>query len=644
MDAEELVAINMKVGSIFSHYEAEFQIQHIGAGKVTYAATNGGKRYKMPIFDFENRAKSGRIAFESVDELMLLEEIQRKALFRRIRYCEFAVKNSNNPTSRMELKPLIPIISEVLSDPKPPHEKTYSYWVKDYINKGTTGLIVRPQRGNHSSRLDPAIESLITEGIKEHYLVREHRDSKDVYAYVIGNLLETSSFIETDKPPVSKRTVQRRIAALDPIAVIEAKQGKEAAKRASRASGKKIISQGALFVTEIDTFYANAVIIDGETGVALGRPFVICIICIHTKFIIGYHISLYSTNNTTTLAAIINAVTTHGTPTQIIGDRGKEFVNSALEALCNELVIDLKEPPARTPNAKPHVESFYKNLSYDLSNKLVGTTKSSPEELGDYDPREFAIMTMSDFEGYFVRWKDEIYHKEKHSGSGRVPLVHWEEESRKQEPMKMTMDYVSKIARRPMMITINKGNVRFQDLTYRSDALMKYNGQRLKVLIDDLDLKLVYVELPDGSTIKAKSNDEDYTSGLTYDQHMAAKKIRAQLGADDLEVVGKYAAVYSRYLLLSDLQKNRNIGVQARKRLLEGKDTKSMKDKFASAAEFTEDEAGPETNEVFENQDIESSQDTRTCDMNVGAESDQANAEATPVKKTFSTFKITTME
>lgn len=408
MEQQTHKLIDLKIGTQFTHYEAEFEIQHIGLGKVTYAAVRGGQRSKMNILDFEERIKKERIWIKDSDELMSLREDERKSLFRRIKYCEFAVRNSNNPTSRSELKCLIPIVSKQLEDLSPPHEKTLSYWVKNYLRTGTCGLISRPQRGNYSQRLDPAIEALIAEGIQKHYLVREHRNANDVYAFVIGELLSKGNLLDHDKPPVSKRTIHRRLADLDQIAVIELKQGKEAAKRASRASGKKIISPGALFVTEIDTFYANVVIIDEETGACLGRPFVICIICVHTKIIVGYHITLYSTNNTTTLAVIINAVTTYGTPTLLIGDRGKEFVNSSLEALCNEMLIDLKEPPARTPNAKPHIESFYKTLSFDFTNKLIGTTKSSPEELGDYDSKKFAIMTMQEFQDYFVRWKDEI--------------------------------------------------------------------------------------------------------------------------------------------------------------------------------------------------------------------------------------------
>ena len=58
---------------------------------------------------------------------------------------------------------------------------------------------------------------------------------------------------------------------------------------------------------------------------------------------------------------------------------------------------------------------------------LPGTTFSNVEELGDYDPKRHAALTLRELERYIALEIVGSYHQSIHSGLGRPPIAVWKE-------------------------------------------------------------------------------------------------------------------------------------------------------------------------------------------------------------------------
>jgi transposase InsO family protein len=136
------------------------------------------------------------------------------------------------------------------------------------------------------------------------------------------------------------RTIQRRIAILDPYVVLRAKQGTRAANNALKAADEKIISPFFTSLVEIDTHTLDIFIIESESKQVLGRPFLTCAIDVHTRCIVGYYLCMLPANATKTLAVLKQMLLrAHqglpgGLPSLIIPDNGVEFKNTTFSRVC----------------------------------------------------------------------------------------------------------------------------------------------------------------------------------------------------------------------------------------------------------------------------------------------------------------------
>lgn len=149
-----------------------------------------------------------------------------------------------------------------------------------------------------------------------------------------------------------------------------------------------------------------------------------------------------------------------GIPAQIVPDLGVEFINNAFSRLCVMLSITITPAQVRDPNSKANIESFFRNLTYSLIQKMCGTTFSSPAKRGNYDPAKHACHTLEQVKSYIDEWIDQSYHRTVHSRTLRAPIVAWEELAVITPPMRMSAEDVDAMARRPVLRFIQHGRVR----------------------------------------------------------------------------------------------------------------------------------------------------------------------------------------
>jgi len=587
-----------RVGLRFTIYGSEFEVTYVAAGMVRYATTAGGKPHRVPYERFMEMQASDTLLLLNAElermspdladrKLSELNATETRLAIRQSRYVGAVLAQLTHPQSRKHLEKLIPVLAKEFEDPCPPSPRTVASWVQRYFlgGKSTTAFASRTHlRGNRTLRFSPQIEVLITEGIQQVYLQPERRDAKDVMAYVVGKLAELGLLNEhgaTINVP-SLRTIERRIKELDPYVVTMAKRGKVAADRVARAAGRQILSPRVMFLVQIDTHYLDIVLVDPETGEVIGRPYLVCIIDVYTRAVVGVFISMFPPSATTTLAAVKDMLTRQGlglpggVPVRIIPDNGVDFKNSAFVRLCGLLGINIVPAEVRDPNDKAHIETFFRTLTHSLIQKCAGTTFSCPVDRGEYDSKRRATFMLEQLQVLILEWINDVYHKTIHTRTGRAPILAWEDATKGWSAPAFSAEEISAIARWPWERSIHKGRVLIDGIEYFSHALatLEEMGEtRVTVLVDELNLHTVYVEHPSerGTLILAESTNPDYTHGLTWYAHQEVKKLRDEMTKADLRRLGQYAFMLAWWKLLEKIQTDSTLAKRQIAKLTNGK-------------------------------------------------------------------------
>lgn len=584
-----------EIGMRFAMHGARFEITFIANGIIRYAASAGGRPYKLSNDKFIELQEQGTIVRSGASGLRLTQA-NAQSLVRRHRYIEAVRRQLVRPTARGPLAAVIKQVAAELDDTSPPAISTLARWVHGYQRLGAQGIERQQFSGNRSIRFDMEVERLIGEAIHQIFLSREKRDARDVRAHVIGKLAEVGlcdAHSEKVKLP-SLRTIQRRLKELDPYIVIRAQRGDLAANRVIRAAGRMIKSGAILSIVQIDSHVLDVLVVDPDSGDRLVRPYLTCILDVHTRVIVGTYVSLYPPSALTALAALKDMLVRFGIPAQIVPDLGVEFINNAFTRLCVMLSITITPAQVRDPNSKANIESFFRNLTYSLIQKMCGTTFSSPAKRGDYDPAKHACHTLEQVKSYIDEWIDQSYHRTVHSRTLRAPIIAWEELAVITPPLKMSVEDVNAMARRPVLRFIQHGRVRVDGNEYFSHALATCQAQgesQVTVLVDDLDLNTVLVQHPTDQSIliEANSTDPHYTRGLTRYAHREAMLIKRSMSAADRRKLGKNANALARARLMERINGDSRASKKWIAKLTAGKGRKQSAESQQAAVEQTTD-------------------------------------------------------
>ncbi|HEY0063127.1 MAG TPA: Mu transposase C-terminal domain-containing protein [Telluria sp.] len=569
--------VEPNIGVRFLLHGSQFEVTFVMHGTVRYTANAGGRQYRLPYEDFLDLQRQGTISVID-DGVKAISDSVAPTLVRKHRYVEGALRQLTHPTAVKPLKIVIGQVAVALGDSSPPAVSSVAQWIRKYQQSGSRGLIGYASSGNRTIRLGIEVERLVAEAIKLIYLRREKHSAKDVRDHVVGRLADMGLFAadQTDTRVPTLRTIQRRLKQLDPYLVARAQRGEEAANRLLRAAGRSIKAHAILSIVEADTHTLDVMIIDPDTKEVLGRPFLTCMIDVHTRAVVGTHVSLFPPSAITALAAFKDMLTRHGrglpggVPAQLCPDNGVEFRNSAFSRLCEALSVTLTPSQVREPNGKPHIERFFGTITNDLVQKLSGTTFSNPKQRGDYDSSKQACFSLADVRSFINEWIDG-YHRAVHTRTGRAPICAWEEQIKILPPLTISEIDVNALARRPVQRSIVHGRVRCAGLEYFSPALATIEAQgkeRVTVLVDDLDLNSVLVQHPEKKDIliQADSVDPDYTVGLTSYEHAESMRIKKAMSANDRAKLGHQANSIARWELLQRIHScNRASKMQIRK-------------------------------------------------------------------------------
>lgn len=559
------------VGDRFTIKGIEFEVCFANFDTVRYAMVSGGQMANMPLPKFRQLipCTEDPHSTRSIAPRNQTDE-DTASMNRVLHYVRGVMKLTHYPRSQKHIKPLIPDLAATLDDENPPGSSTIARWVKNHIQSDGNPICSVPRtrdRGYRRNYFDPIVENIIHTTIYKHKLTEQRLSDKDTHAIIVKNILD--EFANNDTLPdglliPSERTINRRIADIDPYRKIKSRYGKYIADKKFKAAGKSLEATRILEYVEADGHILDVIIVDEETGEVIGRPWGTALIDRFSRVLLSFEITFIPFSTPTLLKAMKIAMGEKenglsGVFETLVVDNGSDYISSSLRYFCNKIGITIEYGSPRDPNSKAIVERFFKTLNTKLTHTLPGTTFSNPTDRGDYASEKYACMTLPDLKDIISEWVDTDYHTLIHEGHGRSPAKLWEESLKTNPVITYSQDDLEILARTVETCTISNGRVKRHYLQWYSHALatLEYDLRskgiipEVSVGVDETDLGHVYVQDPRDkyAVIRADSTTPQYADGLSLFEHKLIREELKKKGEKDIQHLGEYARQKARWKL-----------------------------------------------------------------------------------------------
>lgn len=317
--------------------------------------------------------------------------------------------------------------------------RTLKRWVKAYKSTNSIASLLDKKRGwqDGKGRISNKLEKLIDDVINEHYLSIQ-RPSVEATIREVFKRCHQKAIV---KP--SKNTIRRRIERISERDFLRGRGYREKAKdKFTPKAGVFPNADYPLSVIQIDHTPVDIILVDDKYRKPIGRPFITVAIDVYSRMITGYYIALDAPSVTSVGMCIsrsvlpktdlllefgLNDVTwdVFGMPRKIHVDNGSDFRAESLQKSCAFHGIDLEFRPLARPEFGGHIERLIGTLMKKV-HELPGTTFSNIKQKDNYNSEKKAVLTLHEFELWFVTYITKIYHQTVHSGINKTPIQQWQ--------------------------------------------------------------------------------------------------------------------------------------------------------------------------------------------------------------------------
>ena len=236
----------------------------------------------------------------------------------------------------------------------------------------------------------------------------------------------------------------------------------------------------------------------------------------------------------------------------MIADNGKDYASRHIEAACGALGVELQFTPPFTPEAKPHIESFFGTLATMLFEELDGYIGHSVADRRAIESRKsFAHRMFSrdevipcslmpdELQTIINTWTEKIYHQRTHGGIKVSPEAKAGESRR---PVRKILDERAlDILLAPVGTpTVLKKGIRYQNGLYSAIELARHIGKEVEIRRDMADAGKLYVFDADFLFI-CIAKDSSLEGISVEDANVARKRQKKQVleGARALKVLAR---------------------------------------------------------------------------------------------------------
>ncbi len=555
---ESLLRLEIRPGTIAAHGgQTVILIDHASGSHVRVRDIATGVEAEVAVLDLQSPASTLSIA-ESERRWGLVRNTTRvewKTARRRERILRRCIVGEGNAAERVREACQLLDLSR---------RRVY-YLLNQFRTSALTSSLVVGHRGTppDSRRLSNAREILVMRAIEERFLRRPRSSVSDI-TEEIARRCRKAGF-----KAVSRKAIDRRIAALDPRRVIRSRHGARAARDAFGPVGGSYHVAEPLQVMQIDHTRIDVIAVTNTERKALGRPWLTLGIDVATRIVMGMFVTFDAPSITSVCLALTHACLPKdrwlesrgidlpwdqwGLPAALHMDNAKEFHSEALRRGCDEYRIRKIFRPIARAHYGGHIERLIGTLMGRV-HLLPGSTSSNVADRKGDDPSGTAAMTLAEIEAWLAVEIAGRYHRKTHRSLGVSPLSAWE--AARQRGLAPTVPHDS----RSFMVnflpleyrTLRKDGIHLFNIRYWSQILplVGRSGDALIARYDPRNLSRIHVLGRDGQYHDVPYADLRHPPISIWEHRAASAWLRAQ--RRHVDEIGIFAALELQRAIESD--------------------------------------------------------------------------------------------
>jgi putative transposase len=448
-------------------------------------------------------------------------------------------------------------------------------------------------------RYPRVVEHLLDRTVSFFWELRS-RDYDDAYAFFFTELKKINAerlrkkLPEIKKFPRKTEVIRRRIQKNKCYVRWGTKHGPKNARKKFKGQGDHISAKWPLELciidsTPLDDYLVHKIhVVDTETCLPLGRPWLTVCLDVATRMPLGFLVSFEPPSVYSALTTLKRVIKTKrymtklyphitrvwdgfGVPVELLMDNTWEHKSPSLKHSLRNVGIELHWAPVRSAEYKSIKERFFHTINTGLIHKLPGGVPYHPylmKQVG-LDPMKDAVVSLDDINAFIHEFiVNYIY--DKHTGLGAVPGRVWHDKLMMNRRRVIRTDSLDHILGRVETAVLAPSGITFKNMEFhdreavsslledlvketkiRSQSPRENAPSRVKVLITwnpaDAgsitvwnDLARTYVTLP--------NRDQKFFKGISF---WHAEKIREHCERLDLD----FSSEADRWTARDDLRR-----------------------------------------------------------------------------------------